>query len=401
MPAKQSALRDVALGALALIASMAAHAQQAAPFKDFEQFFQAAAIEDKIPGAAYAIVNHAGILQTGHYGYALAGQRQPVDENTVFRVASVSKTFASTLAALLVAEGTLSWSEPVTRYAPGFRINGQTQNIHLEHVLGQSTGLPAYAYDNFIEEGFDLPDILKKFSDLKPICRPGQCYTYQNSAFSLIQPALENATQNRYDELMESRIFQPLMMEHASVGYDNFLAEDQHAQPHVRRRGRWTGVEVQPNYYRVAPAAGINASVEDLAKWLMAHLGARPDVLPQTVLDDVTRPRVRTKRDLKRKHWRDHISDAHYALGWRVYQFGDAELIYHGGWVAGFRTDIAYSKEHDIGIAIVMNAEGGTVTELSTFFWDEFFKHKAQVATINLTQPAHNSSQSTQTKAAR
>lgn len=326
-----------------------------------------------VPGAAYAIVQRDGIIALGTYGYAQPKEAVAVDANTVFRVASVSKTFAATLTGLLVSEGKLSWDNPITEYATDFRIKGRSDAIHLDHILSQSTGLPAYAFDNFIEEGLSFSDIVAKFNKLSPICQPGSCYTYQNSAFSLIQPAVEKAGAQSYANLMTQRIFQPLRMHTASVGYEAFLENSNHAQPHVKRKGLWRPTEVLPNYYRVAPAAGVNASVTDLAKWLMAQLGAQPDVLPAAVLADVTTPRVRTQRDLKRKHWRDVLSDAHYALGWRVYELGDHELVYHGGWVAGFRTDIAYSRQYDIGLAVVMNAEGGTVTELSTQFWSKFF----------------------------
>lgn len=341
---------------------------------DFETFFHATTHNKNIPGAAFVIVGKDHIQRMGVTGYTRKDGGHPVDTDTVFRLASVSKTFAGSLTGMLVSDGQLQWNEPVTRYAPRFRINGATEAIQLQHVLGQSTGLPAYAYDNYIEEGLGIEAIYAKFRDLAPVCPPGSCYSYQNSAFSLIQPAIESAAEASYGQLIEQRIFNPLAMNNASVGYESFVNTANHAEPHEKRHGQWHITTVKPNYYRVAPAAGINASISDLATWLMAHLGARPDVLHPFLIDDVTLPRVQTKRDLKRKYWRDHLNDAHYGLGWRIYQFDHHELIYHGGWVSGFRTDIAWSREYDLGLAILTNAEGSAVSEMTTHFWSQAFK---------------------------
>src|SRR5690606_27063161 len=73
--------------------------------------------------------------------------------------------------------------------------------------------------------------------------------------------------------------------------------------------------------------------------------------------------------DLRRKEWRRYLTDAHYALGWRVYQFGQDELIYHGGWVKGYRAEIAYSREHQLGLVMLINAESNMINELGTYFW--------------------------------
>jgi beta-lactamase class C len=67
------------------------------------------------------------------------------------------------------------------------------------------------------------------------------------------------------------------------------------------------------------------------------------------------------------------LSDAHYGLGWRLYQLGDHEIAYHSGWVSGYRADIAWSEDHDIGIAVLMNVEDNTISELTTTFWQMVF----------------------------
>jgi len=183
--------------------------------------------------------------------------------------------------------------------------------------------------------------------------------------------------------LMNEKIFEPLNKRDSSVGNEPFINNPNHAKPHVKSRGRWRTVAVKPNYYRVAPAAGVNASVLDMGKWLMAQMGANPDVLPPNVVETVTRPRVYTARDKRRKYWRDIISDAHYGLGWRIYRIGDEQIAYHSGWVSGFRADIAWSNTHQVGLAVLMNVESSDISALSTAFWKMAFDGLPARATGN------------------
>jgi beta-lactamase class C len=162
-------------------------------------------------------------------------------------------------------------------------------------------------------------------------------------------------------------------MRDSSVGYESFLDNPNHARPHVKARGGWRTVKVKPHYYRVAPAAGVNASAVDMGKWLMAQLGANPDVLAPEVVQTITEPRVYTARDKRRKYWRDILTDAHYGLGWRIYDIGDEQIVYHSGWVAGFRADAAWSDRHQLGIAVLMNAESNDIGALTTSFWQMAF----------------------------
>ncbi len=335
----------------------------------FEAFFEQHVARENITGAAFVVASPQGIIHVAAAGHTDTSRSRPIDENTIFRVASVSKTFAAGLTGVLINEGEFGWADRVVDHVPEFRINGDTRQLLIEHLLGHSTGLVPHAYDNLIEDGVPMDRIKNQFSKLSYICPPGNCYSYQNSLFSLIEPVIERATSQLYSELMEEKIFRPLGMKTASVGYEPFISSPNHAKPHVKSRGKWKTVNVKPNYYRVAPAAGVNASALDMGQWLMAQMGGHPAVIHPRVVETLTEPRIKTIRDTRRKHWRDMISEAHYGLGWRIYQLGDEEIAYHSGWVSGFRADIAWSNEHGIGIAVLMNVEGSSINELTTTFW--------------------------------
>jgi beta-lactamase class C len=341
--------------------------------QEYESFFKKQIAAENVTGAAFVVASPDGIVRIGTAGHTDTSRKQRVNENTTFRVASVSKTFAAGLTGVLIDEGEFSWEDRLVDYVPAFRLKSDASQVRIQHVLGQSTGLVPHAYDNLIEDGVSMERITDQFAKLSYVCPPGNCYSYQNSIFSLIEPVIEKTTSKNYADLMAEKIFRPLDMRNASVGYDAFVNNPNHAKPHVKSNGRWKTVRVKPNYYRVAPAAGVNASVLDMGKWIAAQMGSQPEVLDPLVVDTLTEPRVKTIRDKRRKHWRDMLSEAHYGLGWRIYRLGDHEIAYHSGWVSGFRADIAWSEEHNIGIAVLMNVEGSSINQLTTTFWQMAF----------------------------
>lgn len=336
---------------------------------DYEDFFRQLIKDRNYPGAAFVIASRDQILHIGTAGHRTAARKQEIDQQTIFRLASVSKPFAAELVGILVEDGSLNWEDPVTRYVPEFKINGDASQIRIRHLLGQSTGLMPHAYDNLLEDGKSMDSIWKKMNDLAYLCKPGKCYGYQNSVFSLVDPVVKKATNLDYGTLVEQRIFKPLNMSTASVGFDAFINNPNRAEPHARRKGQWKTVTVQPNYYRAAPAAGVNASILDMGKFLQAQLGNNPQVLSPEMIGNLSKPRVKTRRELYRKQWKTMLSEAHYGLGWRIYQLGEEQLVYHGGWVSGFRADVAFSLTHNIGIAVLLNAESSGISELTTRFW--------------------------------
>jgi len=340
-----------------------------------------------IPGGAYAIIKDDQIIAIETFGYIDKAQTKPINNDTIFRLASVSKPFAATIAAMLAQENHLKFSDPITKYVPTFKLAkaGAAEKIQIQHILSHSSGLMPNAYDNLLHENWDMKKVINRFNKISPICQPAKCYGYQNVAYSFLQPAIEKVQDKSYAKLLEDRLFKPLNMTHASVGIDVYKNNSNTAKPHVLRkridtgnkdsegnpvkRYIWRTVKVEPDYYKVLPAAGINASIKDLAKWLIANLGHNPDVLSPQLLTKLTTPRVKTKKDLRRQYWRNYIEDAHYGYGWRIYQLKDYPIIYHSGWVEGFRADIGYSPTLGVGFAILINAESNAINKISSEFW--------------------------------
>lgn len=340
-----------------------------------------------IPGAAYVIIKNNKIVALETFGYTDKSKSKKINANTVFRLASVSKPFAATITTMLAQEKRLNLSDPITQYIPNFILakKDASKKIELKHLLSHSSGLMPNAYDNLLHENWNMEKIIGRFDRVTPICQPGICYGYQNIAYGFLQFAIENSQPKSYETLLQERIFTPLKMNNASVGIDNFLNNKNIAKPHVLIRSKRTGkkdkngryikqnvwhpVKVQPDYYKVAPAAGVNASIADLAKWLSANMGNNPDILSPNLLNELITPRIQTKKDLRRRYWKESLKGAYYGYGWRIYHFDKSPIIYHSGWVQGYRADIGYSPELGIGFAMLMNAESNLINKLSHDFW--------------------------------
>lgn len=297
-----------------------------------------------------------------------------VTASTVFRLASVSKTFTGVLMAKLVAQQELNWQTQLVELVdqPQFR-SQYTEALQLSHLIGQSSGYMPNAYDNLIEADYPVKRVLNQLADLEPLCSPGECYTYQNALFGTLEHYF-SAQNTSYHRQLQIHIFSPLEMARATAGKSALMSSESWARPHIAiARNRWREGGVESNYYRFSPAAGVNASITDMGIWLQAMLGEHPEVISQAIIDEVSQARVRTVRETYRRGWREHLDDAHYGLGWRVYDFEGYPLIYHGGWVKGYRADVSFSPLTGAGYVMLMNAESNLINYTTADFWDIYF----------------------------
>lgn len=320
----------------------------------------------RVPGIAMSIVHGGQILSARGYGVTDVSQPEPVDAHTVFRLASLSKAFAGTMAGLLVQDGTLRWDNRVADFVPDFALSSDqaTQQLTVADVLSHRVGLPFNAYDRDIEANTDYRTLVRRLSAAKPVCSPGDCYAYQNVAFSLVGDVVFAASGQFYEQAVEKRILKPLGMNDASLGLHGIMASTRWARPHVRSRNGWAAITPKPNYYRVAPAAGVNASASDMSQWLLAHTGHRTDVLSAPLLSTLHTPLVNTPGELRAGWRRERVRSAGYALGWRVFDYAGHKIVFHAGAVQGYRGIVALIPEKDFGLALMWNGENNLPTGL-------------------------------------
>ena len=339
---------------------------------DYRRFFLETMAATGTPGAAIVIVRGDSIIWMEGFGVKQTGAPDSVDVNTIFRIGSLSKGFAGVLTGILVQEGWIGWNERVRDCYPEFTLSDEAQagRMQLRHLLSHTTGLPYHAFTHLIERGYDTRKIVAEyFPHARLSAREGEYYSYQNAAFSVIEEVMEAATRQTYQELVREKIFAPAGMKNASCDYLSMVSNSNKCLPHFQTGFGFRADSISSLYYNSAAAGGVNASISDMGAWLRLLLGHQKNIVADSTLDKVFEPVTGTGGERSVLHHWVRRNDAYYALGWRVLQHDTDTIIYHGGYVNGFRGEIAFNRQKDVGICVLMNAS----TELGAISVTNFF----------------------------
>lgn len=334
----------------------------------------------KTPGAALVIVKDNSIYVLEGFGVKRVNQSDPVDVNTVFRLGSLSKGISALLTGVMVDKGTLSWSDKLHVYLPEFLLKDaeQSKRVNFKHLLSHTTGLPYHAYTDMVERGWSLDFINKHFKTVDLIGKEGEVYAYQNAVFSLVGEAMEVATGHHVSDLLDLELFQPLGMVNASASHEAFIDSNNYSFGHAGSDGAWGKRKISKKYYNAIPAGGINASIADMAQYLQLILGNRPDLISEGTLDQIFEPLVNTRN--KRKYFRrwPFVEESYYGLGHRVVTTKDDMIIYHGGYVNGYKSEISINRKDKIGICLLTNAPSSLSGISIPAFWEQYEAMKRQ-----------------------
>ena len=326
-----------------------------------------------VPGAALVVVVGGKVRLRKTYGVVSVGESVPVTDQSLFRIASISKGFASAAAALLVRDTEMTWQTPLKTELADLRFKSSEygEQINLWHIMSQTTGLMPHAYTNLIEEKMSYRRILERLHRVDFVCPPGRCYGYQNVVFSLVGELIQARTSLDYAEFVDHRLFQPLAMNRASIGHDAYVEDENHARPHIWNGVRWRVVRSKSDYYKVPPAAGVNASISDMCEWLLAQLGQKPQVLSPEILDEMHQGVIRTSRQQAHYPYRRELGEIYYGLGWRVFDYGgQAGFVHHGGYVRGMMSTMVFHPPTKTGVVFLTNSEPKGVNRLVLDFAD-------------------------------
>jgi beta-lactamase class C len=356
---------------------------------DYEEEFHKLLLQSNTPGAAIAIIKDSTIVYLKGVGKKSSIHKGRVDEHTVFRIASVSKCFASFLTGILVEDSVFQWNDPVIKYLPDFSLHSKehTKHLTIAHVLSHTTGLPYHTYTNLVEEGMDLNILLGRLKEIKLAAGVGEQYSYQNVAYSIIGAVTQQATGKTYEQQMQEKVFTPLGMNNASIDYKSFLANTNIAKPHKLSHRKWVPTTITNTYYNVAPAGGINASITDMAQWMIALLGHKKNIISSEILNQMYTPAVlaRSKNRNYGKHQR--LNKSYYGLGWRILHYPNDTIVYHGGYVNGYRSEVALDPKDDIAICILANAPGELADNGIPVFFNLFNMHRDSIMAWQNRQP--------------
>ncbi|MBT8301203.1 MAG: beta-lactamase family protein, partial [Maribacter sp.] len=253
--------------------------------------------------------------------------------------------------------------DKVSDFIPDFQLGDRsnTEKITLANILSHTSGAPYHSYTNLVEAGLPLKSIAKRFKEVKPISSPGSIYSYQNALFALSGEMMYKATGQEINTSLENRFFKPLEMCSTTMDHETLVHTENVALPHTKWGNRWKPKQIRDNYYNAVAAGGINASAQDMGKWMRFLLGHNPEIMSKTALNEAFKPFIEIKGHSKYyQRWPGHVS-SHYGFGWRVHKFvedgisQEKTIWHHGGSVNNFRNEIAVYPEADLGICVLLN----------------------------------------------
>jgi beta-lactamase class C len=333
-------------------------------------------------GGAVVITYKGQIALIKCFGAKKAGENSAVDKNTIFRLASVSKTVTGVLAGILAAEKTINLDDKVVDYIPEFKLKFQesTNSIKIKHLLSHTSGLVPHAFDIMVEDQVPLEQIMQRLNEVEIVSPPGLVYAYQNVMFSLFDPITEVKTKKSFQTIVKEKVFEPFGMKNATTDFESFQNNENKAFPHQKSENGYFPIKLNNRYYVTAPAAGVNASIADLGQFLIAISGKEDNLFSNEARKIVFTPQIESHlKTSYYKNW-DKIESKHYAIGWRIIDYKDHTIAHHGGYVLGYQSEIAVCEEEEVGIAILTNSPNSFFSlDVPTFF-NLFFEHKNKLA---------------------
>jgi beta-lactamase class C len=262
---------------------------------------------------------------------------------------------------------------------PNFSLNApkNSDSLKIKHVLSHSSGLPRSGFDHLIETFAPHSKLIRMLQTTRITAPIGKRHDYHNAMFSLINEIILAATRHSFQDCLSTYLLKPLNMNSTSATYAALLANPNRAFPHIQStKNKMTPAGTySTGYYSVAPAGGINSSIRDMAIFLKAQLGGYPAIINQNVLARLHEPLVPTpSKSLSVVNGtRDKIKNSSYGLGWRLIDFNQKKMVYHAGWVKGFKNFIAFIPEEQVGIVVLHNSEIKFSPRLAMQFFDIFF----------------------------
>src|SRR6201997_415867 len=314
-----------------------------------------------IPGMAVAVVHGGKTVYAKGFGVRDAakgaGQDNRVDADTVFQLASVSKSVGATVVAREVSDNVVTWETPVVSKLPWLALSDPyvTSHVTIADLYSHRSGLPDHAGDKLEDLDYDRHKTLERLRYL-PLAPFRISYAYTNFGLTAAAEAVAAAAGKSWEDLSDEVLYRPLGMASTSSRFSYFLARPNHAVNHVKVGDKW-----EPRFQRdpdpQTPAAGVSSSVNDMARWLTMVLangtynGQRitspeallPAITPQAVSTPPATPKARA---------------SFYGHGFAVSVTSSGRTTYShsGAFTMGEATNFMVMPAEDLAIIALTNA---------------------------------------------
>ena len=283
-----------------------------------------------IPGMSIAVIRDGKIFWSGAFGLRNRETNEPVDENTIFEAASLTKTITAAAALKLVERGKLDLDKALAEYLPYPKLSGDERykKITARHVLTHTTGLPNWG-NRLIRE-------------------PGELYGYSGEGFLYLGRTIEKITGLSLEEFAKKEIFQPLGMSRTSYIWNDIFAENISAGHDRHGFASQRGRQTEPN-----GGASLLTTARDYATFLCSIMDNQ--VLEQKTIDMMLTPHVRvTKRRDSKNELDEHVS---WGFGWGIQSGNTENGFWHWGDNGQLRAYTVSYRERKEGLVFFANSE--------------------------------------------
>ena len=329
--------------------------------KEIDDYANNVANTWKGPGMAIAIVKDDKVVFAKGYGSRELGKSDPVNENTVFAIASNSKAFTTASLAILVDEKKLAWDDKVSKYLPEFRMYDPwvTSELTIRDLVTHRVGLDTFSGDLlWYETDFSSDEILERVRHLKPVSSFRTRYGYQNLMFIAAGRVVERVSRKSWSDFVTERILRPLGMDRTTTSIKSLPGNS--AFPHNESGGKLRMLN-RGNVDGAYAAAGLNSSVADLSKWVRLQLG-RGKFEGKQIFSEAQ------SWQMWQPYLAQQISEPAYknnptrhftgvAMGWFVYDYHGRKIINHSGGLDGMLSYTVLIPEENVGFVILTNSE--------------------------------------------
>jgi len=328
---------------------------------ELDRYISAVLDQWKIPGIAVAVVRNDSVVVAKGYGVRELGKPGRVDASTVFDVASLSKSFTTTAAAVLVDRGIIRWDDPVRRYLPDLVLSTDslTQQATLRDFLSHRTGLDA-ANMMWMLTAVDRTEVLRRMQFLRVVAPFRQSMVYSNIGYTVAGEAMAAAAHGDFESLLRDLVIKPLGLTSTTWSYEQAATMPNVASAHAPVDGRQQVIPRERQRQPIAPAAAVQTTANDMTRWMRLHLNG--GVLDGTryVSDSSMRemhsvhaiitptPAMRAARLVQ-----DTVTG--YGLGWQIMDYRGHRVWWHTGNGDGQIAWMALFPDDRLGIAVMVN----------------------------------------------
>jgi CubicO group peptidase (beta-lactamase class C family) len=341
--------------------------------REIQKLSEHAIEQDAVPGLAIAVVFQDQVLYAGGMGVRDVNTREPVDADTVFQLASLSKPIGSTLVAELAGEGKISWDSKISDLDPDFEMYDPwvAREITIRDFYSHRSGLPDHAGDLLEDLGFTREEILHRLRYQKPDSSFRSHYAYTNFGITEAGVAAAKPYNMTWENASEQKLYRPLGMNSTSSRNADFIGRANKALGHIQENGKWVQKHKRDPDTE-SPAGGVSSSVNDLAKWMRLQLAGGQfngkQIIDQKALAEAHSPQMLTGFSPL-----DGLP-TFYGLGWNVNydKEGRLRLGHSGAFALGAATAVLLVPPEHLGIVVLTNAYPIGIAEGLAFTFADF-----------------------------